>query len=140
MLLTMNWKKGDSKLANKSIHQSRSLVAHVARTATSAPNMTFPTLLTVEPLGIAHVPRFKYLLQSILGRWDCDEMDLIGHQAISENLNLEFRGVLSQPTQISKPIFVSKKHIFAAIALLDYIVRYLGATGSGKSGHWWNAS
>jgi len=62
-------------------------------------------------------------------------MDLIGHQALSENLNLEFRDVVSQPTQISKPIFVVKKYIFAAIALLDYIVRYVGADGSGK-GHW----
>ncbi len=94
--------------------------------------MTFPTLLTVKPLGIAHVQGFKYLLQSLLGRWDCDKTDLIDHQAISENLNLEFRGVLSQPTRISKPIVVVKKHIFAEIAVLDYIVRCLGADGSGK--------
>ncbi len=80
--------------------------------------MTFPTLLTDKPLGIAHVQGFKYLLQSLLGRWDCDNTDLIGHQAISKNLNLEIRGILSQPTQISKPIFVVKKYIFAAIALL----------------------
>lgn len=102
--------------------------------------MTFPTLLTVEPLGIAQVQRFEYLLQPLLGRWDCDEVDLIVHQAISENLYLEFRGVLSQPTRISKPVLVVNKHIFAAIALPDYIVRYLGADGSGNSEHWCDAS
>jgi hypothetical protein len=52
-------------------------------------------------------------------------MDLIDHQVIGESLNLEFGGALSQPTRKSKPIF-----IFAAIALPDYIVRYLGADGS----------
>jgi len=129
--LSMNWENGDSKLANNSIHQSRSLVAHVSRAVTPLPDMTFPTLLTVEPLGIAHAQRFKVLLQSLLGRWDLDKMDLIGHQAISENLNLDSCDVLSQPTQISKPIFV-KKCVFASIALLNYIVRYLGADGSGK--------
>ena len=97
------------------------------------PDMIIPTLLTVEPLGIAQVQRFEYLSQPLLGRCDCDEVDLIVHQAISENLDLEFRGVLSQPTRISKPILVVNKHIFAAIALPDYIVRYLGADGPGNS-------
>ena len=129
--LSTNWENGDSKLTNNSIHQSRSLVAHVSRTVTPLPDMTFPTLSTVEPLCLAHVQRFKVLLQSLLGRWDLDVMDLIGHQAISENLNLDSCGVLSQPTQISKPIFV-KKCVFASIALLNYIVRYVGADGSGK--------
>jgi len=72
----------------------------------------------------------EYLSQPLLGHWDCDEVDLIFHQAISENLYLEFRGVLSQPTRISKPILAVNEHIFAAIALLDYIVRCLDADGS----------
>jgi hypothetical protein len=77
----------------------------------------------------------EYLLQPLLGRWGCDEVDLIVHQEISENLYLDFRGILSQPTRISKPILDVNKHIFAAVALLDYIVRYLGADGSGKLRH-----
>ena len=127
----MNLENGEYKFASYSIHQSRSLVAHVSGTVPPLSDMT-PTLLTVEPLGIAHVQGFKHLLQSHLGLWNCDKIDLIGHQALSENLNLEFRYVVSQPTQINKPTLVVKKYIFSSIALLDYIVRYVGAVGSGR--------
>jgi hypothetical protein len=45
-------------------------------------------------------------------------MDVIGHQAIGQNLNLIFAGVLTQPIQIGVTIFIGKEHRVATVAAL----------------------
>jgi hypothetical protein len=57
--------------------------------------MAFPAATAVDALRIAHVQRFKRPLQTVLGHWHCDQVDVIGHQAIGQNLNRIFAGLLA---------------------------------------------
>jgi hypothetical protein len=45
-------------------------------------------------------------------------MDVIDHQAIGQNLNLIFTGVLAQPIQIGVTIFIGEEHRVATVAAL----------------------
>ncbi len=103
-----------------------------------------PLRYSIETLGIAHVQGFDHELRALLSRRDGDELNVVGHQAIGENLNLVRLGVLLQLTQIGKPIFIDKEDIFAAIDPLGDVMAYVGADGPGKSRHrqnlsWWRA-
>ena len=99
-----------------------------------------PLRYSIETPGIAHVQGFNHVLQALLSRRGGDELNVIGHQAIGEKLNLVRLGVLLQLTQIGKPIFIGKKDIFAAIDPLSDVMGYVGADGPGKSRHRHNLS
>lgn len=99
----------------------RSQRLRVARTAVTA----------VDALRLAHVQRFKRPFQTALGPRHCDQMDVIGHQAKGQNLNVIFAAVLTQPIQIGMTIFIAKEHQVATLAALHNVTWELGVYAVG---------
>jgi hypothetical protein len=58
-------------------------------------------------------------------------VDVVGHQAIGQNLNLIFAGVLTQPIQIGVTIFIGKEHRVATVTALRDVMWDLGEYGAG---------
>lgn len=50
------------------------------------PDVPLPASGTVDPLGIAHVQGFEHLLQAFFHRRYHDKVDVIGHEAIGEDV------------------------------------------------------
>jgi hypothetical protein len=89
----------------------------------------------VEALGIAHVQGFQNLLQSIFCRGDQDQVNVIGHQAISRDFHLEFGRIFTEPSEIGLAVLIIKKHILAAVSALGDVVGQMGEDGSGGAWH-----
>jgi hypothetical protein len=60
---------------------------------------------------------------------------MVGHEAIRENIDLVFLGVVLQLPQIGETIIIAKEYVLAAITALGNMMRHAGADGSGESGH-----
>lgn len=88
--------------------------------------MPFPAPCTVDALGVAHMLRFQHTLQSVIGGWNGNQMDVIGHQAIGEYFNTEFLAVFLEPGQLRLTILICEKDVFSPIATLGDVV---GNTG-----------
>jgi hypothetical protein len=60
---------------------------------------------------------------------------MVGHEAIRENIDLVFFGIVLQPSQIDEMIIIAKEYVLAAITPLGNMMRHAGADGSGEPGH-----
>jgi hypothetical protein len=97
--------------------------------------MPLPTFFAVDPLSVAHMERFQHPLQAIVGCRYNYKMDMVGHEAVSENFNSVLIAVLFKPQQIRFAIFICEKNIFTAIASLCHVMRKVGKYCSWQSGH-----
>jgi hypothetical protein len=93
--------------------------------------MSAPTLLKVHALRIAHVKRFKHVVQTINGFWHCNQMNMIRHQAVSQHLDIMLVRIFFEPREVGMTIMISKKNAFAPIAALGDMVRKAGKDCSG---------
>jgi len=84
--------------------------------------MPLPASFPVDPLGVAHVQRLEHLLQTIVGCRDGNQVNVIGHNAISKDFNLTFIAVLPEPRQINFTILICKKNVFAPITTLGHVM------------------
>ncbi len=57
------------------------------------PEMPFPTPPMVDSLGIAAMKRFPYPLQALFGLGHRDQGNMIGHEAIGQNIDFVFLAV-----------------------------------------------
>lgn len=48
------------------------------------PEVSFPSLRTIDSLGVAHVQGLEHLLQPLLRYRHRDDVNVVGHQAIEE--------------------------------------------------------
>jgi hypothetical protein len=62
-------------------------------------------------------------------------MNMIGHEAIGEDINAVFRTILAQPGEIDGSILVCEKDILAAITALGNVVGDICENGSGDPWH-----
>jgi hypothetical protein len=64
--------------------------------------------------------------QSVFVRWNCDDVYMIGHQAIRPDFGMSLFGSLGEQVEIQGIIAVFKKGAFTPIATLGYVVRNTG--------------
>ena len=86
------------------------------------PQMTLPVLTTVDESGILAMNQAKEIGETAFGFRHCNQMHVIGHQAISPKLDADFQPCLSQETQIEPIIMVGEKRLLSTIAPLRNVV------------------
>jgi len=93
--------------------------------------MTFPGAFPVDSLGIPHVQGLQCAMQSVIRIRGHHQVNVIGHQAIGQNVNVIPLTVFLQPLQIGLSIFIREEHILAAIASLRDVMRNSSKHRSG---------
>lgn len=63
------------------------------------------------------------------------QMNMIGHQAVSQNFKSVLKAILMKPFQISLIIFFNKKDIFSSITPLGNVVGYIGKNRPCEARH-----
>lgn len=86
------------------------------------PEVPLPTPRTVNPLGVTHMQRLEYPVQSVIGCRNGNQVNMVGHEAIGEYFNLKFLAIFMEPSEIRLTIFVRKENIFASITALRDVV------------------
>jgi hypothetical protein len=84
--------------------------------------MPLPASRTVDALRIAHVHRLQHALQAVIGGRHCHQVDVIDHQAIRKNFDLELAAVLVKPGEIRHAIIFAEERILSTIAALGDVV------------------
>ena len=78
---------------------------------------------------------FKVHCQRVVPRGNGNQVDVVGHQAIGENLDLMAAAVFFQPFEINLAVFFREKHIVPAVAALGDVVGKSGEYGACESWH-----
>ena len=74
-------------------------------------------------------------MQIQFGGGNRNQMEVIGHETIGQNIHGMLLTIILQPLQVDFPIVVSQKNIFPAIAALVDVMRHLGENGSTEARH-----
>jgi hypothetical protein len=93
------------------------------REETALPNVPFELFHAVEVLGVAHMKRLERSMQTFWRGWHQDEMDVVRHQAISQDHDLVLRSVFAHPLQVDPVVPIGKEDLLASIAALSDVVR-----------------
>jgi len=65
----------------------------------------------------------------------CNQVEMIAHQALGQNLHTMFLALPLQPSQGELPILVGDKDIFPAVATLGAVMGHVGKDRSRESWH-----
>ena len=87
-------------------------------------------ILRVAKVGRADGPGQRPLLVG-----NRDQMDMVGHQAVSEDLQAILLGLLLQKPQVHPPVLVHEEHGLAVISVLRDVMGIPHGYRSGYSGH-----
>jgi hypothetical protein len=73
------------------------------------PEVTSPFPDPIYALSVTHMQRFQNFLQTAFMCGHGHKMNVVGHQAISQNLKLVLLAVVAQPVKIGVIILFDKK-------------------------------
>ena len=107
----------------------------VARVEAILPQMPAPAVCTVDVLGIPEMSPADSLGERLFARGHSDEVKVVGHQAIAEDLQAESLRFLSEHCQIHAAVIVSEEDVLSVVAALDHMVRHLRHHDSGNTRH-----
>ena len=99
------------------------------------PKVPFPPIRLVNALCITHMKRLEHFLQTVVAAGNCNEVDVVGHEAVGEYFDLVFLAVFQQPRQVGRAIVVSEEDVFSTIPALRDVVWHSRKYRSGKSWH-----
>jgi hypothetical protein len=88
----------------------------------------------METVDILRVPKAgpaDGLGERLLRVWDRHQMDMVGHQAVSQDLQAVLLGLLLQQLQIHLPVLVREEHVLAVIPALCDMMGTAHGNGSG---------
>jgi len=86
--------------------------------------MPGPSVPAIDVLGIAHVQRLENPLQPVFVRRYRDEMNMICHQALSQDIGSILVAVLRKEIQVSVTILVKEDYLLPAVASLSNMMWY----------------
>ena len=69
------------------------------------------------------------------GSWDCDQVDMVGHQAPCQEGNAESLAVLSEEVEIGKAIGIREEDIHSPDASLRHVMRTSRNYNTSNPGH-----
>ena len=87
---------------------------------------------TGRDLGFMHVAPW---FQSVLAPRDDDDMDMVGHQAISPNLRAGPSGGICEQIGVEDIVAILEERLLPAVAALGHVVRVAGRHEAGKASH-----
>ena len=97
--------------------------------------MAVPVIRTVYALRVARVQGPERKLERLPRPRYEDQVNVIAHQAISEDFELVRLSVLVQQAQVGEMISVGKEYAAAPIAALGHVMRDAGQYKAGSSWH-----
>ena len=83
-----------------------------------------PVLHAIDPLRVLHVKGLQCSMQAIGRTWHDDQMDVIRHQAVGENLDSVPGREGAQQGQVRVPVVVAEEDRATAVAPLGDVMRY----------------
>lgn len=97
--------------------------------------MPFPTLQAIDAHRVARVQRAEDLFEAIVGSRNRNDVNVVRHEAIREDLNSVLVTVPTKPIQVCDSVSVSEKHIFATVPALHYVMRESCKYSAGEAWH-----
>ena len=64
-----------------------------------------------------------------------DQVDVVGHQAVAIDAQLQFIAELDKRVQLSTPVSIAEEDILLVVTPLDEMVRIVGQRKAGKARH-----
>jgi hypothetical protein len=89
----------------------------------------------MDMASVATVDPRQRAAQSILVRWDQDQVHMIGHRHPRPNLHIRRRAVFGQQGAVEPIVIVAKEHPRPPIAPLGDVVREASNDNTGEAGH-----
>ena len=99
------------------------------------PEMPAPSLAEVDHTRVTAMHLADRASQSVGRVRNCDEMDMIGHQAVRPDLDLVGAAPLPHELQVDPVIFIAKERLLPAVSPLGDVVRQARCDHSCQSGH-----
>ena len=97
--------------------------------------MALPPTRSINPLRIAHMQRLQHSLQPILRLWYSNNVYMVCHQAVRQNIYSVALTIRTQMFKVKMPVIIVEKHIFTTITTLGNVMRYTCKYRSSYSGH-----
>jgi len=76
----------------------------------------------VDVLGVSEVRCADGLGEGIVVVGDCDYMDMVCHEAIGEELEAVFVGLVFEMVEVGAAVVVDEKDVLAIVASLGYVM------------------
>ncbi len=102
---------------------------------TMAPEMAGFTAADVEPAGVVVVSEADGAGESLGRGGGGDDVDVVGHEAIAEDIDLVSGGVLLKEFEVDFAVSVGEEDVLAVVAALGDVVRAVGDDDAAASGH-----
>jgi hypothetical protein len=101
--------------------QQMRLIEH-AQCGPALPEMTTPPFAKVDHARVTAMDLSDRLSQSIARLGHGDQMDMIGHQAVRQNLDLDGAATLCKKADVALIVLVTKERLLAAVATLGDVM------------------
>ena len=89
----------------------------------------------VDVAGVMPVNKAKRPPQPILVAGNCDDMHVIGHQAVGPNLDTRPVGCVGKKIEIERIVRLLEKSPLTTVAALRDMMRFAGEDEAGKPSH-----
>jgi len=94
-----------------------------------------PAALSVDETGIATVAKSDRFSEGVVKHGDCDEVDVIGHQAVRDDFEGVTVGVITEEGAVHVTVLGGEENVLASVASVGDMVRAFGDDDSCESGH-----
>jgi hypothetical protein len=85
--------------------------------------MTAARVLRVESLSVDEVSPSQCLSQRLRGQWSDEQMDVVRHQAVTQNIQPVLPRALSEEAEVELTITIGQKHVLPVVATLCNVVQ-----------------
>ena len=102
---------------------------------TVLPEMAAAFVAAVGVLGVKEVGSAQSASQRIGRAGDGDEVNMVAHQAITEDVKVVLAALVAQEFEVDAPVLIVQEHILAVIAALGDVVGDTGDNNTCDSGH-----
>src|SRR4051812_44416675 len=97
--------------------------------------MAGPTFATVDLARIPAVGLSHGAAQRFGARWDDDQVNMVGHQAVRPDLDPRAAAGLGHERDVESVVVGAEEGALPAVAALGEVVRQIGNHGAGHSSH-----
>src|ERR1017187_7389373 len=97
--------------------------------------MPAPALPKIDAPAVAPVGLADGLAETVFGIGNGNQMNMIGHQAIGPNRDVEFSAPLGHEFHVCKVVVLAEESLLTAIASLGNVMRHPRNNNASKSGH-----
>ena len=82
------------------------------------PEMAAASVHAVDVLGVEEMRTANRLGKGGVVAWNCNDVNVVGHQAIAKNIKAKPLGLLFEEFEINRPVVVDKENVLPIITTL----------------------